>query len=761
MIPLLLGALSVLLLSAGIFHGAAPVFRDLLVLVVPLRHYARAAVHAGTVPLWTDSLFFGAPFLANYQSAVFYPPSLILYLLPFPLGLDLFLAFHVFVGGWGAARYLSHRHQLGPVESAFGGVVFAIGGFLTSLIPLTNQLSAAAWLPWAAAAAERLALRSRATDFLWLTALFLLQALTGAPEAWLLTMALVLTLVARELLRGDARLVAVALPIAAALLAAGLAAFQLLPTAEYAAATDRSAGLSLQAVTAESLELRSLLQLLLPHTFSGAAPDFVLEGGIPLFWSVYLGIAPLALAIVALRRHAFWTVVLGFSLVLSMGESTPAFALLHGLAPRLVGLFRFPGKLFLISHLALAVLAAHGLSAATREARAGRLASGVLLALALAELCITLTAGRAPHELLGSLGFRLVAPLSAAAEGALASHLGLVALRGAALALASLGVFHQLQRGRIRVAVACWAILSLSAIDLMLVHRPVQVFVDWHALDELAAGRSRVGERIFHYRLPAGASGLEPWAGALHPGENVEQRAQLLWASLVPNAPMVYGAVAVSGSDGFLTRAQQDLFGTLAHLPRDRAVHLLAALGVDRLIGTEPLGGAVAPAEPRPNAAAPWEYMLDDRAPRIYLAENVIRAADRAAALERAAAADFRPGRDAVVVGEPSATGGRGTVRLSSFEPGHLSADLSAESAALCVVSGTWFEGWEATIDGRPTPIYPTNGLMRGVVVPAGSHLLGMRYRPRVFRVGWQISAMTAAALGIGLYLGRRRGKRP
>jgi hypothetical protein len=755
--PLLIGALSLLLLSAGIFGAGAPVFRDLLVLVVPLRYSARAAVLSGAIPLWTDGLFFGAPLLADYQSGVYYPPSLVIYALPFPLGLNLFIAFHVFMAGWGASRYLAHTHRLGPLESSFGGIVFAFGGLLASLVSLTNQLCAAAWLPWAAEIGERLIEQGRTRDFFWLTLVFFLQALSGAPEAWLVTMVLVFALAVCQ--RPRARLGRVGAVSATALFATGLAAFQLLPTAEYAAATDRSSGLPLGMVAAESLEPLSLLQLVLPHTFSGSAPDFVPEGGVPLFWSLYVGIAPLALAIVALPRQPFWTIALALSLVLSMGASTPLFPLLHGALPRLVGLFRFPAKLFLISHLAFAILAAHGLFLVTRERETCRIAYWLWIVIAVAGLGVALAAGKAPHRLLEAVGFRMATPLSTAAAGVLASRLGLVALRTTVLALVSVSAIGLVQRGRIGRAAGASAIVSLTALELMLVHRPVHVFVDWSALDALAAARVHRGERIFHYRAAPGDLGLEPWMGALQPGEDVTERARRLWASLVPDAPMVYDATAVAGSDGFLTRSQQDLFRALADLPRDRAVHLLAALGVDRLIGTDPLSGALLPIEPHPSGAAPWEYRLAGRSPRLYLADNVLHAKDRVAALQQAASPDFRPGRDAVVMDEASSPiGGRGTVRRWSFGLGRVSADLVVESPALCVVSDTWFEGWEATIDGEPTPILIANGLMRGVAVSKGSHSLEMRYRPRSFHIGCQISAVTMIAFCIALWLCGRRG---
>jgi len=46
------------------------------------RHYARERIRAGEVPLWNPYELGGNVLLANSQSAVLYPPNLLLYVLP-------------------------------------------------------------------------------------------------------------------------------------------------------------------------------------------------------------------------------------------------------------------------------------------------------------------------------------------------------------------------------------------------------------------------------------------------------------------------------------------------------------------------------------------------------------------------------------------------------------------------------------------------------------------------------------------------------
>jgi hypothetical protein len=749
--------LALVLFAPGLAGARAPVFRDLLVLVIPLRGFARQALRSGSLPLWTDDLFFGAPFLADYQSAVLYPPSLLIYALPFPLGLSLFLAFHLAMAGWGMARYLEVRRGLGAGEALFGGVVFASGGFLVSLIPLTNQLEVAAWLPWLLLAGEELVASGARRWFFALLALVSLQALGGAPEALVASLLLLVGASGLEARRAKAW-ARIPVLLAAVVLALFLCAAQLLPTAEYAAATERARGLDYGAVTAESLAPRSLLQFLLPHAFTGGGPGFVPEGGVPLFWSFYVGIAPITLAALALavRPVGFWAGVLWLSLLLSLGPATPIFPTLHHLMPRVAGAFRFPAKLFLPAHFALALLAARGLEHAAREARGRRGALVLAGAVALAGTIFAALAASCPQAALGLAGYALPSEIGEGAVDMLGAGLSLIAVRGAVLALLAGALLWQAARGRLTPRGLVLGLSLLTVADLVSIHRPLPSFAPWRPLAEAARPGNRgiaAGERIFHYCtgspgcLPPGASGIAPWSGGLRPAEPVADQALALAKASIPDLPMLYGVGAVAGSDGFATRDQQTFFRVLAELPRDRAIRLLAALGVGHLVGPDaiatPQGTRFEPTGP------PWHYELVDRAPRTYFAERLFAARDIAAALARMAAADFRPGRDAVTIGErdPPENPVPGELRKLSVTAGRIEADVVMPAPGLWVVGDTWFAGWRATVDGAATEVLRVNGVMRGIRIDGGAHHVEMRYVPRSFRTGCLISAVSAFVL--------------
>lgn len=75
----------------------------------------------------------------------------------------------------------------------------------------------------------------------------------------------------------------------------------------------------------------------------------------------------------------------------------------------------------------------------------------------------------------------------------------------------------------------------------------------------------------------------------------------------------------------------------------------------------------------------------------------------------------------------------------------------SSESAALLVLTDTYYSGWKAYVDGKETPIYRADGLVRAIFVPMGNHDIEFLYMPNSFVVGLIITMITAGIL-IGLF---------
>ena len=158
-----------------------------------------------------------------------------------------------------------------------------------------------------------------------------------------------------------------------------------------------------------------------------------------------------------------------------------------------------------------------------------------------------------------------------------------------------------------------------------------------------------------------------------------------------------------------------------------------------------PLVGS-APAGPRAYVAFDREVAADWRA-----AEGAMAAGHdfRAkAVLEAGSAPDFRP--------SPGRRAAR--AQVTQFLPGRVVVRSGADAPGILVLGEAWYPGWRAEVSGTPAAVFPVNGWMRGVVVPAGNCETVFTYHSRFLPMGLAISAVSAALLA-ALALGKPRGR--
>ena len=69
-------------------------------------------------------------------------------------------------------------------------------------------------------------------------------------------------------------------------------------------------------------------------------------------------------------------------------------------------------------------------------------------------------------------------------------------------------------------------------------------------------------------------------------------------------------------------------------------------------------------------------------------------------------------------------------VQVRTDHASRLMLDVDAAVPSWVVVSDPFAPGWQADIDGMPAPLLRANGLFRAVCVPAGRHVVTLRYSP-------------------------------
>ncbi|MFC1501619.1 hypothetical protein ACFL58_04140, partial [Elusimicrobiota bacterium] len=72
------------------FNSIAGNYGDIFLHYYPLKHLVTETLITGKIPLWNPYIFAGQPLLANPQSAIFYPLSIIFYIFPMHLAFNYF-----------------------------------------------------------------------------------------------------------------------------------------------------------------------------------------------------------------------------------------------------------------------------------------------------------------------------------------------------------------------------------------------------------------------------------------------------------------------------------------------------------------------------------------------------------------------------------------------------------------------------------------------------------------------------------------------
>ena len=100
----------------------------------------------GTIYLWNPYLFSGQPFIANIQTALFYPFKLLFCIFGYNLGFKIFVVLHIFLAG--LFMYLLARKLEISKESSFVScLIFAFGGYLLVQIEFFSAMGSCIWLP--------------------------------------------------------------------------------------------------------------------------------------------------------------------------------------------------------------------------------------------------------------------------------------------------------------------------------------------------------------------------------------------------------------------------------------------------------------------------------------------------------------------------------------------------------------------------------------------------------------------------------------
>src|SRR5258706_1724442 len=154
---------------------------DQTVQFVPWTLYTVQRYKEGQIPLWNPYSQLGAPFMANGQSAIFYPTILLHVKLRETWSWTISAALRLFLAGLGM-YLLAGRYGLRRFPRLLTAVTFMLCGF--NLVWLNHpQMNVMPLLPWAVLITEMLVQRVTLLRILGATLVFFIQFLGGHPAS--------------------------------------------------------------------------------------------------------------------------------------------------------------------------------------------------------------------------------------------------------------------------------------------------------------------------------------------------------------------------------------------------------------------------------------------------------------------------------------------------------------------------------------------------------------------------------------------------
>lgn len=687
----------------------------------PLRAFVARSLATGHLPFWNPFIYAGQPGLADPQAGALYPPAALngwFWGGGFPLAaLQAEVVAHIVLAGLGTALFIVRALRLSFLPALTGAVIFAFGGYLTGFpLEQITILETVAWLPWwlltlhlAGSGRERPVLSRLAWGAVG-AVVGALVLLAGHPQSALYLMYIGLTYALFLVVQGRGSglpLVVRALPLLIPfLLAAGLAAAQLLPTASFISLSSRQS-LDYSFVRG-GLAWQELTTLILPKVV-GATPLY--HGILPLL------LAPLGLISAGRRAEKqFWGGAALLSLLLSFGGGGALFDLLYLGLPGLARV-RSQERVLVLWAWALALLAAWGVAAIQEQSSLPLRRYSRWLALFVPVLVLPLIVF---WWLLGLVFSQVSVNLvvyTAFFDG-YSLFLLLFVLGWALLA------WRAIRRPR----GWGWLVVALLLFDLFSINRATHI-------------GPPPGEAL----TPA-----TPLVDELHLRQAERPGRIGVVGTTVPrtNDGMRYGLPLLSGNEPLRLAVVERFFAQAPPWPQlllTQARYVLA----DRDLAAETPEAYEALGEDN------GTYLLALRPDLPYA--WTVRSVDRVsgdALFDRLAAPDFDPFQRALLDFDlPIGEGAAVTVRARRAGYAALDVENGGREPVLLLVAEPAVEGWRAEVDGSEVAWLRANGFNLALYVPPGVHRVTLRYVQPGWSAGLAVSGVSALAL-LALLLG-------
>lgn len=321
-------------------------------------------MEAGKFFMWNPFIFSGTPYLADIQTALFYPPNWIYFLFNPAGGIVYYIVIHYFLAGLFAFLFL-RKLDFEHFACLAGAIFYAFSGFMILHTIHLNMIAGYALIPLALLLTHNLTRKNNLFSASLLGLMLGIHILAGAPQMSLFLYIIVFfyfvgQLSIKDLFRkSQVRLMG--LFLLAVIISILLASIQLAPTYEFYRQTFRGDSINFTDATKGSLTLKDTLLFVVPDYMGHPLVTKSFSGN-TFYWEecFYVGIFPLILTFIGIfisplrekrkLRIFVFIGILGF--LLALGKNTPIYLFFYKFIPFFKS-FRAPIRFLLFPLLSM------------------------------------------------------------------------------------------------------------------------------------------------------------------------------------------------------------------------------------------------------------------------------------------------------------------------------------------------------------------------------------------------------------------------
>lgn len=739
---------TLLFFSDVLFRNEIFIHRDLLRFFYPLREFSRAQFLSGKIPLWDPYIHCGSPHLAELQTCVFYPLSIIYQFFSYPRAFNYFIIIHVFLAGW--FTYLLMREWRHSRYASFlSASVFMTSGYIISVINLLASLASVIWLPLVILFYGR-ALRDKLIRNSIISGIFLTLMFLGGEPAILLATIFILVIfgIADTPKRLKVMFKAISLSL---LVIASLSCFQMLPFIEFARHSSRGA-MDFGEASMWSLPPYALLDLLVPYL---SETDYLYKD----YWNrqswllvYYMGLFTVMCAFISLKfditkkRKAFFY-ILALGLILSFGRYTPVYYLLYRFMPGF-RFSRYPIKFFFMVAFSLAILAGMGLDYYVKNAR-----SNMALTRFLRKLLVIAFIGAFFYFLVNlkffeifNLLYKKMLPFFLDKKGQLNQfiYVTMFNIKSAIsyFMILSVVLFLGINR-KIKLNIVMPVLIVISLLDIYTANK--KLYLNMSIDKYLEPGRTveflkkdKALYRIFNSPATLSQNMFVPERDYFEGIKSLKER-------MVSNRGVSFGIYDAYGYGSLYDKRHEEIIALITQSRLPDSTNLLSMLNVKYVISPKDFktdGYTLVKKGEKVNI-----YENKNALPRAFLVHEAVVIRDAKEILERLKSKEFNPAREVILEEDslfkvPRDTL-RGRINILKYSPSEIIIEADNAAKGFLVLSDSYYPGWKAYVDGRPEKVYRADYVLRAVYLGPGKHIVKFTYDPLSFKIGTIITLLT------------------